>query len=93
MIPKKASAKALSQRQFADAQKNGPFRGQVLRGEWWAMSRKVIDAAPPARTAIWEVTLFVRESEGHSTSFAASLLQVEDAFAAPKIGRGVIGIT
>jgi hypothetical protein len=30
------------------------------------MSGKVIDAVPPARTAKWEVTLFVKESEGHS---------------------------
>jgi hypothetical protein len=30
------------------------------------MSGKAIDAVPPARTAIWEVTLFVKESEGHS---------------------------
>jgi len=51
------------------------------------MSGKVIDAVPPARTAIWEVTLFVEESEGHSAEFAASLLQVEGAFAAPKPKR------
>lgn len=45
-----------------------PYRGQVSRGEWWAMSGKAIDAAPPARTAIWEVTLFVEESEGHTAN-------------------------
>lgn len=34
-------------------------------------------------TAIWEVTLKLEESEGH-TQIAASLLQVENAFAEPK---------
>jgi hypothetical protein len=29
------------------------------------MSGKAIDAVPTARTAKWEVTLFVKESEGH----------------------------
>jgi hypothetical protein len=32
------------------------------------MSGKAIDAVPPARTAIWEVTLFVEASEGHNCS-------------------------
>jgi hypothetical protein len=41
------------------------------------------DAVPPAGTDIWEVTLYIEESEGH-TEFAASLLQVNEAFAAPK---------
>jgi len=71
--------------------KNGPLRGHVQEAKLVGNSGKAMqDAVPPARTAK-EVTLCV-ESEGH-TSFAASWLPVDSAFAAPKPGGGVIGIT
>jgi hypothetical protein len=46
------------------------------------------DAAPPARTAIQEVTL-IEESEGHAND-PASLLHRTEAFAAPK-GQTPVG--
>jgi hypothetical protein len=53
-------------------EKNGPLRGQVSRGyEMVGKSGKAIeDAVPPARTTK-EVTLFVEESEGHTTVAAS----------------------
>ena len=49
------------------------------------------DAVPPARTTK-EVTLFVEESEGH-TSFYGLLVHVDSAFAEPKMRGFVIAIT
>lgn len=50
------------------------------------------DAVLQQATAIWEVTLKLEESEGH-TQIAASLLHVENALAQPKHRRAVSGVT
>jgi hypothetical protein len=58
------------------------------------MSGKAMQvAAPPAGTALRDVTRRIEEREGHVAEYAASLLTVREAFAAPKIRVGVIRVT
>jgi hypothetical protein len=60
---------------------------------WWAMSGKAMQSTvPPAGTAR-VVTRRIEESEGHVAEFAASLLPMTDALAAPKLEPLVLAIT
>jgi hypothetical protein len=63
--------------------KDGPITGAKFQEatDWWVMSGKALDSVPPAGT-VRDVTR--RKSEGHGAEFAASLLPVKVALAAPK---------